>query len=346
MGEIGSAKEIAEKVRAGHVRTVARLITLAENHDPIAVKAIKQIYPDCGKAHLIGITGPPGVGKSSLIAALVREFRRREKSVGVVAVDPSSPFSGGAFLGDRARMVELSGDKDVFIRSLASRGKMGGLSSAVNDTADILDVFGKEIILIETVGAGQSEVDVAGIAHTVLVVLMPGYGDQIQAMKAGIMEIADLLVVNKADKSGADATVADLSVVQSLACTSGKGEAWPVPVLKTSTVTGEGIEELVDAIAAHYEFIREHRLLAQKSRDRRTKEFLDILTQRIRDEFMEVMEKDQTLQHWVQKIGNLELDPYSASEQVITMIKEVRKLKFERRMNAKLNKMKRVVNGN
>jgi LAO/AO transport system kinase len=324
MTDVNAAKDMAEKVRAGQVRAAARLISLAENHDPTAVKAIKQIYPECGTAHLIGITGPPGVGKSSLIASIITELRKRGKSVGVVAVDPSSPFSGGAFLGDRARMVEMSGDRDVFIRSLASRGKVGGLSSAVNDAVDILDVFGKEIILIETVGAGQSEVDVAGIAHTVLLVLMPGYGDQIQAMKAGIMEIADILVVNKADKPGADATVADLSAVQSLTCSSGKEVCWPVPVVKTSTVTGDGIDALVDTISSHYAFLKENGQLAKKSRERRTKEFLDILTDRIRDEFLEVMRKDLTLQGWVQKIGDLKLDPYSASEKVIGFIKEAR----------------------
>ena len=328
MGETSSVKDIIEKLKAGHVRSIAKLITLVENHDPIAVKAIKQIYPDCGRAHLIGVTGPPGVGKSSLIAILVKEFRKKGKSVGVLAVDPSSPFSGGAFLGDRARMIELSGDSNVFIRSLASRGTLGGLSSAVNDAADVLDVFGKEIILIETVGAGQSEVEVATIAHTVLVVLMPGYGDQIQAMKAGIMEIADILVVNKADRSGADATVTDLSMVQSLDDTHGEEGTWRVPVLKTSTVTREGLEELASAIFAHYQFMEEHQLLAQKNRERRTKEFLDILTQKIRDEFLETMKRDPALQRWVARIANLELDPYSASEQVIKFIGEARQMKL------------------
>lgn len=326
MKENNSVEDIVKRIRAGHVRSIAKLITLVENHDPIAVSVIKHIYPDCGKAHLVGVTGPPGVGKSSLIAALVREFRKGEKSVGVLAVDPSSPFSGGAFLGDRARMVELSGDQDVFIRSLASRGMAGGLSGAVNDAADILDVFGKEIVLIETVGAGQSEVDIAKIAHTVLVVLMPGYGDQIQAMKAGMMEIADILVVNKADKEGADATVTDLFFVQALS--SRKPEIWSVPVLKTSALRREGIGELVESIFNHYKFIKERDLLTQKNRERRTKEFLDILTQQIRNEFMDQMKEDQKLRHWVQKIGDLELDPYSASEQVISMIREARQRKI------------------
>lgn len=326
MEENKSVNDIVKKIKEGHVRSIAKLITLVENHDPISVGVIKHVYPDCGKAHLVGVTGPPGVGKSSLIAALIREFRKRKKSVGVLAVDPSSPFSGGAFLGDRARMVELSGDKDVFIRSLASRGMAGGLSAAVNDAADILDVFGKEIVLIETVGAGQSEVDIAKIAHTVLVVLMPGYGDQIQALKAGMMEIADILVVNKADKEAADATATDLFVVQGLK--SKRDGSWAVPILKTSALSGEGIEELVEAISNHYRFIKEHDLLTKKNRERRTREFLDILTRQIRDEFMEQIEEDQRLRQWVQKIGDLELDPYSASEQVITMIREARQRKI------------------
>jgi len=324
--------DVVESIRNGNIRSTARLITLVENHDPQSIEVIKDIYPYCGKAHLIGITGPPGVGKSSLIAALVRGFRQRNKSVGVLAVDPSSPFTGGALLGDRARMVDLSRDKDVFIRSLASRGMAGGLSAAVNDAADILDVFGKDIILIETVGAGQGEVDIGSIAHTVVVVLMPGYGDQIQAMKAGMMEIADILVVNKADKVGADAVVADLAAVQAFQITPREEETWAVPIVKTSTLNGEGIEELVESISTHYQVIKKHGLLAKKNRDRRTKEFLDILTQQIRNEFIDEMEEDQRLRKWVQKIGDLELDPYTASEEVIALIREARRLRVEKRI--------------
>jgi LAO/AO transport system kinase len=315
---------LVEKIKTGDVRSIARFITLIEKRDSESIEAIKKIYPQCGRAHLIGITGPPGVGKSCLVAALIRKLRQENRSVGVLAVDPTSPFSGGALLGDRARMMEISGDKEIFIRSLASRGAKGGLSAAVNDAADILDVSGKDVILIETVGVGQGEVDIARLAHTVLLVLMPGYGDTLQAMKAGIMEIADFFVVNKSDKPGADETVAELTTVQNFQPNRGNGDRWAIPIVKTSAVTGAGIDDLVSSIFKHYQFIRDRSLLTQKNKERRTRQFLDILTQRIRDEFMEVLKTDPALQRWVKKIGTLELDPYSASEQVIDLIKEAR----------------------
>ncbi|MFC1822912.1 methylmalonyl Co-A mutase-associated GTPase MeaB [Thermodesulfobacteriota bacterium] len=317
-------EQIIERIKGGDIRAMARLITRVEKREPDAVKVIKEIYSQCGKAHLVGITGPPGVGKSCLVSSLVRELRERGKSVGVLAVDPSSPFSGGALLGDRARMIDLSGDKDVFIRSLASRGASGGLSAAVNDAADIMDVFGKDIILIETVGVGQGEIEIARLAHTVLLVLMPGYGDTLQALKAGIMEIADIFVVNKSDKPGADQTVAELSTVQEFRGHQNDVAQWEIPITKTSALKGDGVPELADGVDQHYAFLNEHNLISEKGKARRTKEFLDILTQQIRNEFLEELKTDPILQEWTKKIGNLELDPYSASEEVIDMIKEAR----------------------
>jgi len=316
-----------ERIKAGDVRSIARLISMVERQEPDAIEAIREIYSECGKAHLIGITGPPGVGKSCLVSGLAKEFQKRGRSVGILAVDPSSPFSGGALLGDRARMIDLSGDKAVFIRSVASRGASGGLAAVVNDAVDILDVSGRDIILIETVGVGQGEVDIARLANTVLVVLMPGYGDTLQAMKAGIMEIADILVVNKADKPGSDEMVAELSTVQNFAPPQREKNAWTVPVLKTSAITGDGLEDLVATMFRHFEFIKEHNLLADKNRERRVKEFLDILTRRLREEFMKELREDHALQRWVQKISTLELDPYTATDQVIALIKEAREQK-------------------
>jgi LAO/AO transport system kinase len=226
-------------------------------------------------------------------------------------------------------MIDLSGDREVFIRSLASRGASGGLSAAVNDAADIMDVFGKDVILIETVGVGQGEVGIARLAHTVLLVLMPGYGDTLQALKAGIMEIADIFVVNKSDKPGSDQTVAELSAVQGFKSEVMNEEQWKVPIVKTSSLKGEGIGDLVLAVDKHAEFLKAHQLFAEKSRERRTREFLDILTRQIRDEFMALLETDPGLKGWIEKIGNLELDPYTASEQVIDMIKEARELRKE-----------------
>jgi LAO/AO transport system kinase len=317
-------KGVMERIRGGDVRAMARLITRAEKREPEAIRVIKEIYSQCGRAHLVGVTGPPGVGKSCLVSALVRELRQRGKSVGVLAVDPSSPFSGGALLGDRARMIDLSGDREVFIRSLASRGASGGLSAAVNDAADILDVSGKDMILIETVGVGQGEIEIARLAHTVLLVLMPGYGDTLQALKAGIMEIADIFVINKADKPGADQTVAELSTVQEFRGSHGDAQPWKIPMIKTSSLKGEGIDQLADGVFEHFEFLQRNKLISVKGKERRTKEFLDILTQQIRNEFLEELKRDPALQGWIQKIGNQELDPYSASEEVINMIKEAR----------------------
>ncbi len=320
--------DFIQEIQKGNIRAVARLITMAERHDQEAVEVISEIYSLCGNAHLIGITGPPGVGKSCLVSVLVRQFRQKNMSVGVLAVDPSSPLSHGAFLGDRARMMELNNDKDVFIRSLASRGSSGGLSAAVNDAADILDVAGKDIILIETVGVGQGEFDIARLAHTVLLVLMPGYGDTLQALKAGILEVSDILVVNKSDKPGADQTVAELASVQHFQTCVEEKNKWVPPIQKTCALTGEGIEELALTVLQHFSFLKEQNKLNEKSRARRTRQFLDILTQQIRQEFLNNLKTDPVLQSWVKKIGDLELDPYSASLQVINLLKELRDQKI------------------
>ncbi|MCP4568597.1 MAG: methylmalonyl Co-A mutase-associated GTPase MeaB, partial [FCB group bacterium] len=313
--------DIVEKIQSGDVRAAARLITKIEKRDPEAIEIIKEVYAKSGKSRLIGVTGPPGVGKSCLVAALVGKFRAKDMTVGVLAVDPSSPFSGGALLGDRARMSDHSSDSEVFIRSLASRGASGGLSAAVNDAADILNLFGKDIILIETVGVGQGEIDIARIAHTVLLVLMPGYGDTLQAMKAGIMEIADLFVVNKADKPGAEKTASELAGAHNFYCPSEAETIWAPPVVKTSATTKAGLDELVIEIFKHFQFLEDNNIITDKNRERRTKQFLDILSRQILDEFMAEMKTDPALQRWVKKIGDLQLDPYSASEQVIGWMK-------------------------
>jgi LAO/AO transport system kinase len=316
-----------DKIKAGDVRSISRLITLVERREPEAIGIIKALYPLCGNAHVIGVTGAPGVGKSCLVSVLAKTMRQKNKSVGILAVDPSSPLTGGAFLGDRARMTELNLDREVFIRSMASRGSAGGLSAAVNDTVDILDAAGKDIIIIETVGIGQGEIEICNLAHSVLLVLMPGYGDIFQAMKAGIMEVADILVVNKADKPGADETVGQLTSVQNLQSSPADPNNWQTPILKTSALESEGLDELFSAIFRHFKFITEHQKLNQKNRERRTGQFLDILTRQIRVEFMRTLETDPGLQKWVKSIENLDLDPYSASERAIEMIKRANRQK-------------------
>ncbi len=243
--------DIVARALDGERAAIARLISLAEAGGEMARKPLARIYQTAGKAHVIGITGPPGGGKSTLVTALAKILRIRNKKVGVIAIDPSSPFSGGAVLGDRVRMAELAGDDGVFIRSFATQGALGGLARPALDTADILDAAGFDTVLIETVGVGQDEVDVARAAATVLVVSAPGLGDGVQAIKAGVLEIADIHVITKADQPGTDKTAADLASALELGIKARANEGWTVPVLSTSAQAGTGIEALADAIEAH-----------------------------------------------------------------------------------------------
>ncbi len=255
--------------QGGDRRAIARLLSLAEStlNGDADNALMARVYQAAGSAHVVGVTGPPGAGKSSLVNALVKELRRRERTVGVVAVDPSSPFSGGAILGDRVRMGEHGGDNGVFIRSLATQGAMGGLARPALDTVDVLDACGFQVVVIETVGVGQDEVDVAAAAHTVIVASPPGLGDGVQAMKAGILEIADIHVVTKADRPDADKTAADLAGAQDLGLTgrqAGGEGAWRVPVIPTSAQERRGIADLADAVADH----RAHLAESGEDRDR------------------------------------------------------------------------------
>ncbi|MFD7407836.1 methylmalonyl Co-A mutase-associated GTPase MeaB [Streptomyces sp. NPDC059866] len=277
----------AAHVVAGSVLHAGRLITRIENGHAEARAALRELAPHCGKAQLIGVTGPPGAGKSTLVAALIRELRGQGRTVGVIAVDPSSPFSGGALLGDRDRMLEASsGDRGVFIRSIASRGASGGLAAAVNDAVDVLDAMGKDIVIVETVGVGQGEFDIAKIAHTVVLVLVPGYGDSLQAMKAGITEIADVVVVNKGDTPGAEQTAKELAA-QGFERTGPPGtKPWQVPVLRASALRDEGVAELVAAVDEHYEFTGSTQWRAAGERARRHAQFVAFVGDRLREELL------------------------------------------------------------
>jgi len=249
------AEQIVEGVVKGDKRAIARAISLIEDGAPEASEVLSALEPLTGRAHVIGVTGATGAGKSTLIHKLVQAYRRRGLRVGVVAVDPTSPFTGGAFLGDRVRMQDLALDEGVFIRSMATRGGLGGISDATGGAVKVLDAAGFDVILVETVGAGQLDVAVAGISHTVLLVLAPGLGDEIQAIKAGIMEIADIFVVNKADRPNADQTVMDLMSV--LEVSTYNPSDWRPPIVKTVALTGEGVEELVEQIERHRAFMAE-----------------------------------------------------------------------------------------
>jgi len=246
-----SGDSLGRDLLAGKPAALARAISLVENASPLAADILRGIQPHLGKAVTVGVTGPPGAGKSTLVSALVGELRRRDLSVGVVAVDPSSPLSGGAILGDRIRMADHSEDPGVFIRSLASRGHLGGLSPMAARVVDLMDAAGKDVVLIETVGAGQSEVEIAEVADTKIVVAAPGLGDDIQAIKAGILEIADILVVNKCDQPHARRTIAQLSAMLHLSTHEAAGDIWPVPVLGTVAATGEGVDTLAETLLAH-----------------------------------------------------------------------------------------------
>ncbi len=270
-----SAETLARGVLRGERRALARLITQVENRTPEAAEALATLHPHTGNAYVVGITGAPGTGKSTLVNALTQALRARGQKVGIIAVDPTSPFSGGAVLGDRIRMGELTGDRGVFIRSMANRGSLGGLAAATGDVARVLDAAGFDVVLIETVGAGQSEVEIAGTAHTTVVVEAPGLGDDVQAIKAGILEIADVLVVNKADRPGAEHTVRALQAMLSLGHRlrtvnhHGQGmgveetpavpeyDFWDVPIVQTVATEGEGVVALLDALAQHRAYLQQ-----------------------------------------------------------------------------------------
>ena len=265
---------LAEKVASGDRRAAARLISLIEDGDESIRAELADLHQRGGKAHIVGVTGSPGAGKSTLIHKMAREWRQRGKTVGIIAVDPSSPFTGGALLGDRIRMQELSTDQGVFIRSMSSRGNPGGVAKATADAVRVLDALGMENIIVETVGAGQSEVAVMDIVHTVLVVVVPGLGDDIQAIKAGILEIGDIFVINKADRDGVEAAQRELEMMLEL---GGEEKGWRPPIVKTVARTGDGISGLVDEIEKHWDMIKREGLLEEAERQRCRREVLELL---------------------------------------------------------------------
>jgi LAO/AO transport system kinase len=312
---LSRTEEIINGVLAGKKRSIAKAITAVENCTDESPELIAKLFPHTGKAHIIGITGAGGSGKSTLIEKIVREYRGRGKTVGVVAVDPTSPFSGGAFLGDRIRMQELSVDEGVFIRSMATRNYPGGIARATKDAAKVLDAAGKDVIIIETVGAGQSEVEIIRVAQTVVVVHAPGLGDEIQAIKAGIMEIADIFVVNKADRENADKAVIDIESNMQL---SSKQAAWKPPVLKTTALTGEGVRELVDKIEEHRCYLEgdnECRIALLKKRTEA--ELVEAIREKAADILIDELRRKGTLDGLLQNILEKKVDPASAAEKIL-----------------------------
>jgi LAO/AO transport system kinase len=328
--------EIIESLLAGNRRALARTISIVEDGGPDAPPLLSVLYPHTGCGHVIGITGAPGTGKSTLVNALARSYRQQGRAVGIIAIDPTSPFSGGALLGDRVRMRDLAGDPGIFIRSMATRGNLGGLAHATADVISVLDAAGFERILVETVGVGQAEVDIASAAHTTVVVEAPGLGDEVQAIKAGVLEIADLFAVNKADREGADHTVMALQMMQGLApvppghhgTTGGTGRShhaepgaqpdggWLPPITKTVAIRGEGIETLRDWIELHADHLRETNGLAEREVARAATELDHILRDRLIAALLAHLPPGH-LDATIAAIARREIDPYTAGAQLL-----------------------------
>lgn len=307
-------KNWAERIRGGDLRALARAITAVENRSADATELLKALFPHCGTAGIIGFTGAPGAGKSTLVDGVAREYRKSQKTVGIVAIDPTSPFSGGAILGDRIRMQGHYADPGIFIRSMATRGSLGGLARTTADVTSILDASGRDLVLVETVGVGQDEVDIVKLADVTVVVLVPGMGDDVQSIKAGIMEIADIFVINKADRDGAERVEREIKALQGLAL---RHDAWVPPIVKTIAPTGDGIPELVAKIEEYRTFLDK----SEAGHQKRIQNWRNRLVEMLRDALLEQVEREHlgngAARRYAAEIADHKRDPYTIIEEIV-----------------------------
>lgn len=305
---------LAEGVREGDARAIARAISLIEDNDPEAARLIGELFPYTGRALLVGLTGSPGTGKSSLVNHLARHYRAQGKKVGIIAIDPTSPFTGGALLGDRVRMQEHATDENIYIRSMATRGSLGGLARATGDAVLVLDAAGKDLILIETVGVGQDEIDIVRLADVTVLLLVPGLGDDVQNFKAGVMEIADVFVINKVDRGEGERVERELKAMLSL---SRRKDGWQTPVVKTVATEGTGVEELADAVERFNAYLDQNDLREQKRTERWQERLLDLIRQRALERVLEVAVGKESLARYAGQIARRERDPHSVVEELL-----------------------------
>jgi len=304
----------ADQIRAGDPRSLARAISVIEDSAPEAPELLKALFPFTGRARVIGLTGAPGAGKSTLVDQLAREYRKQERKIGIIAVDPTSPYTGGAILGDRIRMQAHHADQGIFIRSMATRGFLGGLARTTADVASVLDASGKDNVLIETVGVGQDEIDIVRLADVTVVILVPGMGDDVQTIKAGIMEIADIFVINKSDREGADRVEREVRSMQSLAM---RKDNWTPPIVKTVATEGKGITELAATIASYESFLQKQDLLLKRKISNWRERLVEMLRESLLDRLLHERMQPDDLGRLATEVAEHKRDPYSLVEEIV-----------------------------